>query len=162
MLCVTFVLLSVAAATAQPAVFLVRHAERADAPAGGNAMMATDPDLSEAGRARAESLVAMLKDAGITTIFVTQFKRTQQTAAPLAKALGLTPVEVNSKDLGSLGDKIKAVPGNVLVVGHSNSVPNTLEALGVENAPQIPETEYDNLFIVTRGAKPSMVRLRYR
>ena len=94
-------------------------------------MMATDPDLSDAGRARAESLAAMLKDAGITAIFVTQFKRTQQTAAPLAKALGLTPVKVNSQEPGSLGDKIKAVPGNVLVVGHSNSVPNTLKALGV-------------------------------
>jgi phosphohistidine phosphatase SixA len=150
-----------ASAAAQSAVFLVRHAERADPPATGNAMMATDPDLSEAGRARAESLAAMLKDAGITAIYVTQYKRTRQTAEPLAKALGIAVTEVNSKDLNSLSAKIGAHTGNVLVVGHSNSVPNTIKSLGVDSAPEIPDSEFDNLFIVFRGTKPTMVRLRF-
>ena len=150
-------------AAAQTTVFLVRHAERADQAAGSAAMMATDPDLSAAGRARAESLAAMLEDAGITTIVVTQYKRTQQTAAPLAKALGLTPVVVNSKDVADAAAKAKGAQGNVLVVGHSNSTPTLIKALGVETAVEIPETEYDNLFVVTMGGpKPSMVRLRYR
>jgi phosphohistidine phosphatase SixA len=155
-------LLGVAAsAAAQSAVFVVRHAERADTVQGGNAMMAADPELSEAGRARAESLAAMLKDAGITAIFTTQYKRTKQTAEPLARALGITIAEVNAKELNGLPEKIRAVSGNVLVVGHSNTVPATLNGLGIANPPAIAETEFDNLFIVTLGEKPTMVRLRY-
>ena len=75
-------------AAAQHTVFLVRHAERADTTPGAARRWPTDPDLSDAGRARAESLAAALKDAKITAIYTTEFKRTQQTAAPLAKALG--------------------------------------------------------------------------
>ena len=88
-LCAGMVLVMVATAAAQSTVFVVRHAERADAGSAGAGMMANDPDLAEAGRARAESLATALKDAGITAIYATQFKRTQQTAAPLAKALGV-------------------------------------------------------------------------
>ena len=150
-----------ASAAAQPAVFVVRHAERADTAAGGSAMMASDPELSAAGRARAESLAAMLKDAGITTIVTTKYKRTKQTADPLARALGLTPMEVDPNDLVGLLGRLKKVAGNVLIVGHSNTVPRTIEALGIDTPPAIAETEFDNLFIVTRGEKPSMVRLRY-
>jgi broad specificity phosphatase PhoE len=153
---------SAASAWAQTTVLVVRHAERADQADGGKAMMATDPDLSAAGRARAESLAAMLKDAGIKTIFTTQYKRTQQTAAPLAKALGVTAEVVGSRELDSLAGKVRAAQGNVLVVGHSNSVPNLLKALGIAEPVEIAETEYDNLFVVTLGDKPSMVRLRFK
>jgi phosphohistidine phosphatase SixA len=143
-------------------VFIVRHAERADAATKGGSMMGTDPELSEAGRARAASLATMLKDAGITAIFTTQYKRTKQTAEPLAKALGVTITEVNAKELAGLPEKIRAQAGNVLVVGHSNTVPETLKGLGIESAPSLGESEYDNLFIITRGEKPTMVRLRYQ
>lgn len=157
-----FCVLLAGPAWAQTTVFVVRHAERADQAAGG-AMSATDPDLSAAGRARAESLAALLKDAGVTTIFVTQYKRTQQTAEPLARALGLTPVAVGSRDLDALAQKVRAASANVLVVGHSNSVPNLLKALGIETAIEIAETEYDNLFVVTlTGDRPALARLRYR
>jgi broad specificity phosphatase PhoE len=122
--------------------------------------MATDPDLSEAGHARAQSLAVMLKDAGIRAIFVTQYKRTQQTAAPLAKALGLTPTVVNSKDLPGLVAKVREATGNVLVVGHSNSVPDTIKQLGIADAPAIADDEYDNLFVVA-GPK-QMLRLHFR
>jgi broad specificity phosphatase PhoE len=120
-----------------------------------------DPDLSDAGRARAASLAEMLKDARITQIFVTEFKRTQQTAVPLAKRLGLEPAVVSSKEPAALAERLRGASGNVLVVGHSNTVPQILEALGVEGVA-IADSEYDNLFLVTRGASPSLVRLRYR
>ena len=74
----------------------------------------------------------MLKDAGITAIFATQYKRTQQTAAPLAAALGVTVVTIPSADTARLVAKVKAAPGNVLVVGHSNTVPDVIKGLGVE------------------------------
>ena len=149
-------------ASAQQTVFLVRHAERADTQGGAPATMATDPDLSESGKARAEYLATALKDAGITAIFVTPFKRTQQTAEPLAKALGIQPTVVDSKDTPGLVEKVKAAGGNVLVVGHSNSVPGVISGLGVEAAPKIADTEYDNLFIVVRSEKPHLVRVRFR
>jgi phosphohistidine phosphatase SixA len=111
---------------AQPAVFLVRHAERADTVEAGSSTM-TDPDLSGAGLARAESLATTLKHAKVTAIHTTEYKRTKQTAEPLAKALGLQPTVVMSKDLPGLMEKLKAATGNVLVVGHSNSVPGAAQ-----------------------------------
>jgi phosphohistidine phosphatase SixA len=148
-------------AWAQATVLVVRHAERADQAESGT-MSSTDPDLSPAGRARAEALATMLKDAGVRSIFVTQYKRTQQTAAPLARALAVTPVEVGSRELDQLAQKVRAATGTVLVVGHSNSVPDLLKALGIADRIEIADDEYDNLFVVTPGEKASMVRLRYR
>ena len=153
-------LLLPSAVLAQSTVFVVRHAERADA--GMTAAAGADPDLSDVGRARAESLAAMLKDARITHIFVTEFKRTRQTAEPLATRLELEPTVVTSKSTPGVAERVKSAKGNVLVVGHSNTVPEILEALGVEEAVVLTDTEFDNLFVVTRGARPSFVRLRYR
>jgi phosphohistidine phosphatase SixA len=157
-----FTLATASSAWAQTTIFVVRHAERAEQVEGG-AMMMTDPDLSAAGQARAESLAAMLKDAGIKTIFVTQYKRTQQTAAPLARALGVTPEQVGSRDVDALAQKLREASCSSLVVGHSNSVPNLLKALGTGTSVEIAKTEYDNLFIVTLGGdKATVARLRYR
>lgn len=154
-------LASAAPAAAQSTVFVVRHAERAD---GGttNTMMGNDPDLSDAGRARAESLASALKDAGITAIFTTEYKRTQQTAAPLAKALGISVTTVPSRDTARLIEKVKAASGNVLVVGHSNSVPDVVKGLGVTTPVTIGDAEYDNLFVVRLGDRPTVLRLHFR
>lgn len=142
------------AALAQSALFVVRHAERADA---GMATV-SDPDLSAGGRARAEALASMLKEARITAIYVTEFKRTRQTAEPLAKAMGLEPIVISSKDTPGLVARVKASPGNALIVGHSNTVPEIVEALGGDPVT-IAESDYDNLFIVTAAGS---LRLHYR
>jgi 2,3-bisphosphoglycerate-dependent phosphoglycerate mutase len=147
---------------AQQTIFLVRHAERADSSPGTSPTMAADPDLSEAGRARAEHLAEALKDAKITAIFATEFKRTQQTAAPLAKALGVTVKIVTSKSEANLIADLKAAKGNVLVVGHSNTVPEIIKRLGVTTAVAIGDDDFDNLFVVSTGTRPSLVRLHYR
>jgi broad specificity phosphatase PhoE len=151
-------LLLPAVALAQPVVFVVRHAERADA---GMAAATKDPDLSEIGRARAQSLAALLKDARVTGIYVSEFKRTRQTAEPLAALNKIEPVVLGEKDLAQLAARLKA-GGNVLIVGHSNTVPAILKALGVTEPVTIGDAEFDNLFVVTGGAAPSLVRLRYR
>ena len=145
-------------AAAQGTVFLVRHAERADDANSGPKMTGTDPDLSGQGILRAQALARTLKDAKITAIYTTEFKRTRQTAAPLATALGVQVTEVSSKDLPGLFQKVRTAPGNVLVVGHSNTVPAVIKELGVAEPVSIAETEYDNLFVVTRG---TLIRLRY-
>lgn len=144
----------------EPAVFLVRHAERADT--GMMVEAGADPDLSRSGRARAETLAAMLKDARITQIYVTEYKRTRQTAEPLAKILGLEPTRMNSKDTAALAARLKAASGNVLVVGHSNSIPALVNALGVDETITIGESDYDNLFVVVRGGSPSLLRLHFQ
>src|SRR5437667_11564086 len=92
-----FILLfgSVSNASAQPVVVIVRHAEKAAN--GGN-----DPDLSSAGHARAEALARILKDSGITAIFSTEFKRTEETAAPTATATHVTPTVVAAKATAAL------------------------------------------------------------
>lgn len=159
------VLLTLAVAVpafAEKTVFLVRHAERADTASGTPPVMAADPDLSEAGRARAASLATVLKDAGVTEIYVTEFKRTQQTAEPLAKALGLTVKTVSSKNTPELVKRIKSAKGNVLVVGHSNSVPEVIKGLGVSSSIEIGDGDFDNLFVLTSGSTPTLVRLHYR
>ena len=153
---------AVSTAAAQHTVFLVRHAERADAGMSTAGTMASDPDLSDAGRARAESLARMLKDAGVVAIYTTEFKRTQQTAAPLAKALGIEVITIPANTPGTLLEALKTARGNVVVVGHSNTVPDLLRGLGVTPVVKIDDKEYDNLFVVTIGAKPTMVRLRFQ
>jgi broad specificity phosphatase PhoE len=104
----------------------------------------------------------MLKDAGITLIFATEFKRTQQTAAPLGKAVGQIVRTLSATNTVGLVNQLKAAKGNVLVVGHSNSIPDLLKGLGITAPVTVNEQEYDNLFIVTLGAQPTMVRLHYR
>jgi 2,3-bisphosphoglycerate-dependent phosphoglycerate mutase len=151
-----------ATAAAQQTVFLVRHAERADTATGGRPMMASDPDLSDAGRTRAASLATMLADAGITAIYTTEFKRTQQTAAPLAKLLGISPTVVKSTDAAALVKDIRSQKGNVLVVGHSNTIPDIVKSLGIDSSVTIGDDDFDNLFVVTAAARPTLVRLHYR
>jgi broad specificity phosphatase PhoE len=152
---------STANAFAQGTVFLVRHAERADANSGPP-MMASDPGLSQAGRARAESLATVLKDAGITAIYVTEYKRTQETAAPLANALGIRVTSINAKDMAALVDRLARTTTNVLVVGHSNTVPEVVKALGVATPLAIGDGEFDNLLVVVPGPPPRLLRLHYR
>jgi len=145
-----------AAASAQKLIFVVRHAERADA--GMQAQR--DPVLSAAGEARAQKLAAMLADAGVKDIFATEFKRTQDTAKPLAMKTGVAVEQVGAADTAVLIAKIRAHPDDVeLVVGHSNTLPAILKALaGVDLA--ISENEYDNLFVVV-PATGTVTRVRY-
>jgi broad specificity phosphatase PhoE len=147
----------------QTTVILVRHAEKADAPA-------TDPPLTEVGQARAKRLADALKNAGVSAIYVTDFKRTQETAAPIAAALSVpTNTAVTAGGAGqyaaSLAQRIqKDHKGKtVLVVGHSNTTPEVIKALGGPALPVIPDSDYDNLFVVVIGAdgKASLIRAKY-
>jgi phosphohistidine phosphatase SixA len=149
-------------AAAQATIFLVRHAERADAGSPSGAAMADDPELSDAGRARAASLAAILADAQVTAIYTTEYKRTRQTAEPLAAARKLAVTTIKANEPTRLLESLKGATGNVLVVGHSNTVPDILLGLGIRTPVTIKEDEYDNLFILTMGPEPKLVRLRFR
>jgi broad specificity phosphatase PhoE len=151
-----------ASVVAQSTIFFTRHAERADSAPGRSPSMTSDPELSDAGRARAASLAAMLKDAGITAIYVTEYKRTQQTAAPLAKSLGVTPVVIKASDTAGLVAALRAGNGNALVIGHSNTIVDAIKALGIATDMTIGDDEYDNLFVVSTATPAALVRLHYK
>lgn len=129
-------------------VLVIRHAERA-------AVEGRDPPLSEAGAARAEALAEALADAGVTAIYATPYRRTRDTAAPLARRLGLeireTPVQggvdVHAREVARR--VVAENPGGVvLVVGHSNTVPAIVGALTGLEVPEISEDAYGDLFVV--------------
>ena len=140
-------------------VILIRHAEKIIDP--NNA----DPDLNPAGQARALELVRMFGDAGINAIYATQYKRTQQTVKPLADKLGLPVVQINSKSTAELVTQIRSQHAGqvVFIAGHNSTVPEIVAALGGPQYPVIPESEYDNLYIVTvyRTGKAKVVKMRY-
>ena len=156
--------LAPAAARAQKAVFVVRHAEKtAD----------KQELLTEAGRARAQRLAAMLKGSGIAAIYSTDTARTRDTVGPLAEALGLKVAIYDTG--GSMAGHVDASafvaglrkehPSDVvLVVGHSNTIPNLLATLGCAEKVTLGAEEYDNLFVVVPkagGGTATLVRLRY-
>ena len=155
---------AVAVAAQQPAttVILVRHGEKADVPAN-------DPPLSEVGAARAKALLAAARDAGITAVITTQFARTRETARPTAEALGITPEVARAG--GSVAQHAQEVArmvqahagGVVLVVGHSNTLPAIIAALGAPQPPPICDSEYDDLYVVTLtpNAKAHVIRARH-
>lgn len=138
-------------------IFLVRHAEKAVAAPGSK-----DPDLSLEGHARARALAAMLKDAGIGAIFVTEFKRTQQTAAPLARAKMLAVHKVEAADTAELLKRLNvSAAANVLVVTHSNTLGEIARGLGAAGDIQIAEDDYDNLFIWNSAEPSAILHLHY-
>jgi broad specificity phosphatase PhoE len=153
---VLFALLASLSAHAQNAgkIFAVRHAEK----------QSTDQDtpLSDLGKARAQCLAQTLKDVHITAIFTTQYTRTKQTAEPTAHEAN---VKLTSLDAKSNDDVVKqartaAQSGNVLIVGHSNTVPDIIAALGASK-PTIADDAYDLLFIVDESSPPRLTTLHY-
>jgi phosphohistidine phosphatase SixA len=148
-------LLAPACALAEPsAIYIVRHAEKA--PEG------KDPDLTADGQARARNIAAMLQKAGVTHVFSTPTARTRETAQPLAERAGVAIENYDPRAPQALADKVHALDGAVLIVGHSNTVPALVRLLGGDEADkEIPETEYNRLYQLTPGpgGKPRTVRL---
>ena len=148
-------------ARATTVVIVIRHAETGQTIEG-------DPDLNVAGRERAARLVRVLHEAkpvrGIDAVYVSELRRTQQTAAPLAETSGL-PVNVVPGDTwGSLPARIRRQHHgeNLIVVGSATTVPPLVEALAGE-AVTVKEDEYDAMFIVflPQLAHSRVIKLRY-
>ena len=123
-------------------VYLVRHAERAE---DGT----DDPPISEAGEERAQLLATMLGDTGIQRIHSTAYRRTRATATPLAERSGVEIEAYDPRDLSELATRLQAEGGRHVVVGHSNTTPDAVLALGGAPGDPIHESEYDRLYIVT-------------
>ena len=154
-------LLAAASLAAQATtVIVVRHAEKAATPAD-------DPPLTSVGETRASALWDALKDAGVNAIITTQFVRTRATAQPTATALRLSPEVIHASGARHAQDVAAAIRKHaghtVLVVGHSNTVPGIIEALGAPKPAAICDSEYDNLYIVTlsEAGKAGVVRSKF-
>ena len=123
-------------------VYLTRHAEKA----AGN-----DPPLTKEGALRANALMLRMADVPLVAVYATGYLRTQQTAAPTAEAHGLT-IDIDLDPSDELAEHILAEHQHehVLVCGHSNTVPDTLEGLGMEDPPTIGSSDYGDLWILSR------------
>ena len=137
-------LVPVAAADHPQIVMLVRHAEKSDSPPG-------DVALSMTGQSRAEELAIALAEARLDTIVTTQFRRTRDTAAFLTRGLKLTPIVVQAggdtaSHARAVATAVRAGGHSVLVVGHSNTVPAIIAALGGPAMEELCDSEYSNLF----------------
>ena len=144
-------------------IIFVRHAEKEAAPPD-------DPDLSEAGRRRVAELTRQLVDAdvvaGVDAIYSTPYKRTVETARPLAEALGLPIHRYDPDDNEAVLEKIlKEHKGKIiLVVGHSDTLPGLIADLGAsKKVPPIDDMEYDNIYVISIPwfGKTKTIRLRY-
>ncbi|MBL8740618.1 MAG: histidine phosphatase family protein [Myxococcales bacterium] len=128
-------------------VYLVRHAEK-QPPAPG-AKPEKDPPLSEAGVRRAQALVGAMANVNLAAVFATQYKRTQQTVDPVAKAKGLAIEIVDAGDTPALAARIRGLSGKaVLVAGHSNTVPEIAAALGASDGFAIEDDQFGDLFVL--------------
>ena len=151
-------LLPVKKGTDATIIYLVRHAEKAKE--GGR-----DPLLTTQGMERAERLKKILLKANIDEVYSTDYKRTQHTAAPLAKVIGKEVQSYNPRELNVFANQLKSNSQGkrVLVAGHSNTTPTLTNALlGMDKFPMLDETQYDHLFVVTIGADGEAIGMDLR
>lgn len=131
-------------ALAEPSmIYLVRHGEKAS--------VGQDPELTPQGQLRAHNIATTLHRAGIGAIFSSATKRTLQTARPLASRLGLKVVQYDAVMPQALVEKVKSLHGAVLVVGHSNTLPELVRLFGGAPGEDIGDEEYDRLYQLING-----------
>lgn len=150
-------LASLRAQEAPLTVFIVRHAEKGPEN--------PDPSLTDAGRRRAEELARVLKDVHVTALFASEFKRTQETLVPLAKATGLVTMPVGAGKMDDLVAMLRGLPAGsrAVVASHSNLVHLIVERLSGQKVPPLTDQDYDRLVVVTvtGDGKGQAVVLRY-
>lgn len=158
-----FVGVGVLRSMATTTVILVRHAEK-------QLSTIDDAPLTTEGEARAERLANMLGERSdalpITRIFTSEARRTQQTAAPLARRLGIAPTTLPAQQIDALVRALRDGPSGTaaVVVGHSNTVPAVIAGLTRNRITvTIDDSDYSSMFVVTVSTfgPPSVVRLRY-
>jgi len=159
LICMT--LLALGGCARDTTILLVRHAERGPG---------QDPALTPAGLQRANALRDAVARSGVSAIFVSNFQRTQQTAAPTAQLLGLTPIVVPisgtaSAQAADIASRITNTfaGSRVLVVGHSDTLPLIMAQLGVTNPPAIAESDFNRFFLVIRrsNAETRFIEVKY-
>ncbi|SDM24327.1 Histidine phosphatase superfamily (branch 1) [Daejeonella rubra] len=127
-------------------IYIVRHAEK-DISDPKN----QDPELSAEGKLRAADLAEKLKNEKLDAVFSTKYKRTGQTGAEVAKNNGINIQEYDGHNFKAISDLIKTKYKNrrILIVGHSNTVLELVEAFGATRPlPALTDEDYDFFFIL--------------
>lgn len=138
-------------AVAEKRIYVIRHLQKGEG---------ADPSLTAEGAAGAQKLADLLADRRIVAIFATPTRRAMETAAPLAGRLGIPVTPYDPANPAALVAQAGAAGGSVLVVGHSNTVPDLVSRFG--GAPQAPlsDSDYGTLFVVGENGEVTRVELR--
>ena len=139
-------------APAAPTFYVMRHLQKAGGP---------DPALSAEGQANAARLAEWFGAEHPGAIFVSRTRRARETAAPLAARLGLSPREYDPSDTPGLVAQVLAQSGTVLVVGHSNTVPEIVERLGGERPADLAETDFGTIWRISGPERKTEARRLY-
>ena len=135
---------------------LTRHAEKAN---DGT----KDPDLTDAGKMRADQLVKLLREQSVDAIYSTDFKRTQNTVMSLAKAKNLNISRYEAFKTEAIDEIVeKHRGGTIFMCGHSNSIPWTVNYLiGKEQYKDFEDSDYNNLIIITLFEKGKAAKVTW-
>jgi broad specificity phosphatase PhoE len=122
-------------------IYIIRHAEKTS--------VKEDPELTEAGKERAETLKRILSDKEIEKVYSTDTKRTRGTIMPFADEEGMGINLYSAKNHGDLVEKLFEDEGNVVVIGHSNTIHLLVNLLmDTDEMEELDESDYENIFIV--------------
>ena len=136
---------------AAPAFYVMRHLHT---PEGER-----DPDLTAEGRRQAGLLAGRFGEAPPRAIYVSDYRRTRQTAAPLAARLGLTPIVYDPADTPALVARVRAGPLPALVVGHSNTVPDIVAGLGGTRPGPLVHADFGDLWRIGPAGETERLRI---
>jgi phosphohistidine phosphatase SixA len=135
----------------QPVLYVMRHL---NTPAGER-----DPDLLPEGRRAAEALAGWFRDERPEAIYVSDFRRTRQTAAPLAARLGLAPIVYDPADTPALVARLRAAGQTALVIGHSNTVPDIVEQLGGTRPGPLVHEDFGDIWLIAPDGGTTRLRI---
>jgi 2,3-bisphosphoglycerate-dependent phosphoglycerate mutase len=136
-------------------IILVRHAEKADDEAA-------DPELSEAGRQRAERLASVVGRYRPGRFYSTNFIRTRETLAPFARKRKKEVKLYNPREPQKLIDEImQSRTKRFVVAGHSNSIPGLANLITKKELfKNLDESEYTVIWLIRiKNGKVTEVRL---
>lgn len=133
-------------------LYLVRHAEKL-------ADDGDDPGLTDGGEQRSEQMAAWLRGKGITDIWSSDYRRSRDTAQPLASMLGLALRLYDPHDLPALAMSLRENRHTALVVGHSNTTPDLARLLCVCFISDMDDADYDQLIVVSVSGEETEVRI---
>ena len=125
--------------------FLIRHAEKVRIDAAD-----VNPDLNERGYQRAENWKKVLQHISFDAIYSSNYSRTLKTAEPISKMSNLEPIIYNPSKIDYELFKTENKGKNVLVVGHSNTIPQFVNALiNQQKYFEMDDDDFSGLFIIT-------------
>ena len=136
---------------ANHSVFVVRHLQKGEG---------ADPALTPEGAANAVRLAAMLKGKGIVAVFASPTKRAMETGEPLAKALGIAVTPYDPGKPALLAAKVAAAAGPVLIIGHSNTVPDLVQLFGGARPAPLSEQDFGTVYDIEPGGQVTTAQVR--